>query len=173
MTEWRPMSYPAKQCMTVPDIVGWLYVTECRHRATDCDVTPTQRNSLLIESDKTLGQAGFLRVCVRSMGVAIRLDVRHLAMQFGWWGWVLGQHAILAWCSRFVCKICRGQKLFSRSLSVSWGFSTVSVWLIFGQSTFLSDAVGWWLTDTDAACRSLVNDCLITGLVVLVIVIHQ
>ena len=53
-------------------------VTPCRRRATDCDVTPTQRNALLTESDKTLGQAGFLRVCVRSMGVIIRLDLRRL-----------------------------------------------------------------------------------------------
>ena len=131
MTEWRPMSNPARQCMTVPDIVGWLNVTECRRRATDCDVTPTQRNALFTEADKTLGQAGFLRVCVRSMGVAIRLDLRHRAMQFGWCGLVLGQNAILACRSRFLCmlKVCRGQKMFSRSLCVSWGFSTSS----FGQ----------------------------------------
>ena len=117
-------------CLT-PDIVGWLNVTKCWRRATDCDVTPTQRNALLTESDKTLGQAGFPRVCVRSMWVAIRLDLRHLAMKFGSWGLVLGQNVILACRSRLLCmlKMYRGQKMFCRSFCDSWGFSTLS----FGQ----------------------------------------
>jgi len=148
--------------MTVADIVGWLNVTECRRRATDCEVTPTQRNALLTESDKTLGQTGFLRVCVRSMGVAIRLDVRHLAIQFGWWGLILGQNAILARRSRFLCRPnVGGVRKCSVGHSVSVGVSRrhplTSVWLIFSQSTFLSDAVEWWLTDTEAACRNLVT----------------
>jgi len=58
-------------------IVGLL--TECRRTSTDCDVTPTQRNALLTESEQTLWQAGFLRVCVTSMGVVIQLELRHLA----------------------------------------------------------------------------------------------
>ena len=45
----------------------------------------------------------------------------------------------------------------SASGGVSRRYPSASVWLIFGQSTFLSDAVGWWLTDTDAAYRSLVK----------------
>ena len=59
-------------------------------------------------------------------------------------------------CSKFagVRKCSLGR---SASVGVSQRHHSVSVWLIFGQSTFLSDAVGWWLTDTDAACRSLVK----------------
>ena len=43
------------------------------------------------------------------------------------------------------------------SVGVSRRHPSASVWLIFGQSKFLSDAFGWWLTDTDAAYRSLVK----------------
>ena len=39
--------------------------------------------STLTQLKETLGQAGLLGVCVTSMGVAIRSDLRHLAMQFG------------------------------------------------------------------------------------------
>ena len=120
----------------------------------------------MTESDKTFGQTGFLGVCVTSMGgcYSVRLTSPYVTLRCSSVDKGYNSVNMLSWpvaadfyaCSKFACvrKCSLGH---SASVGVSRRHPSASVWLIFGQSTFLSDAVGWWLTDTDAACRSLVK----------------
>ena len=68
--------------------VGWYAMLLRRYYVREGQSNRLQRNtnadkSTLTQLKETLGQAGLLGVCVTSMGVAIRSDLRHLAMQFG------------------------------------------------------------------------------------------
>ena len=68
--------------------VGWYAMLLRRYYVREGQSNRLQRNtnadkSTLTQLKETLGQAGLLGVCVTSMGVYIRSDLRHLAMQFG------------------------------------------------------------------------------------------